>query len=480
MLLRLLLAVDDTQERRKFRRLLAQRDVDVEAVRGKALRWGEILGRTADLFVVSQSVIPDPVERNITRVGELPNSPGIVVLMDREDLGLQAKYQAAGADAVLCQELADDILEEMLSTAIDLRIDLITKSVAARRAVARPQLSDFVTSSPAMQVFVRTVRQVVDSDVPLLILGETGTGKERLARAVHGESNRSAGPFISVNCGAVPENLIESELFGHEEGAFTGATRARRGCFEMAHRGTIFLDEIAEMPLNLQVKLLHVLQDLEIRPVGSERSIAVDVRVMAATNRDILEEVTERRFRRDLYYRLSVVTLELPSLRERVEDIPSLAESFVEDLSKRVGRKIDGIAPAAREALCAYAWPGNIRELINVIERAILLCEGDGITLKELPEEICGTPVGTVAEAMVLNGKEAEDLEKWLSKPLKEVRAAAVEKCERAYLAGLLAQTKGRIAQTAGRAGIEPRSLYEKMKRYGLRKEDFKPTPNRL
>jgi DNA-binding NtrC family response regulator len=426
------------------------------------------------MLAVSQSLIPDPIEHHITQVGELPHSPGILVLMDREDVELQAKYQAAGAEAVLYQDLPDDILREALSTAIALRTELVTKAVAARRAVARPQLSDFVSSSPAMDVFLRTVRQVVDSDVPLLILGETGVGKERLARAIHGESKRSAGPFISVNCGAVPEHLIESELFGHEEGAFTGATRARRGCFEMAHRGTIFLDEIAEMPLNLQVKLLHVLQDLEMRPVGGERTIPVDVRVMAATNRDILTEVTEKRFRRDLYYRLSVVTLELPPLRKRVDDIPTLTESFIQDLGKRVGRKVRRISREAMQALCAYSWPGNIRELINVIERAILLCEGHEITLEDLPEEISGAPVGQVSAVPFSEDSDAAVIEKWLNRPLKEVREAAVGQCERAYLVGLLRQTKGRIAETARRAGIEPRSLYDKMRRYGLRKEDFK------
>ena len=269
--------------------------------------------------------------------------------------------------------------------------------------------------------------------------------------------------------------MIESELFGHEEGAFTGATRSRRGCFEMAHRGTLFLDEIAEMPLNLQVKLLHVLQDLEIRPVGSEHTIQVDVRVMAATNRDILAEVTEKRFRRDLYYRVSVVKLELPPLRERVDDIPALVESFTDDLSKRLGQKIRNVSRKAMKALCAYSWPGNVRELINVIERAILLCEGHEITLKDLPEEISGTPVGQLPAAVRIGKTDDQAaLEEWLSKPLKEVREWAIEQSERAYLAGLLMQTGGRIAETARRAGIEPRSLYDKMKRYDLRKEEFK------
>ena len=209
MLLRLLLAVEQPGLRRRLQRLLAKEDVDIETVAGGNPRWDDFIRRNADALLVSQSLIPRPAEQHITDVGALPNSPGVVVLTDREDLELQAKYQAAGAEAVLYQELPNDLLKEALSTVLALRTELLTKQIAARRAVARPQLSDFVSSSSAMEIFLRTAYQVADSDVPLLILGETGVGKERLARAIHGESRRSAGPFISVNCGAVPEQLIE-------------------------------------------------------------------------------------------------------------------------------------------------------------------------------------------------------------------------------------------------------------------------------
>jgi transcriptional regulator with PAS, ATPase and Fis domain len=228
-------------------------------------------------------------------------------------------------------------------------------------------------------------------------------GKERLARAIHAESRRSKGPFVAVNCAALSESLLESEPFGHEEGAFTGATRSHRGCFEIAHKGVIFLDEIGELPNHLQVKLLRALQDREITRVGSEQSFQVDVRMMAATNRDPREEVKTKRLREDLYYRLNVVTLTIPPLRQRSEDIPDIVASYLPWLRPRVGRDVTSIAPEALEALAHYSWPGNVRELINVIERAMLLCEGEQIRLADLPDTIRLPQAGSGTRASPLS-----------------------------------------------------------------------------
>jgi DNA-binding NtrC family response regulator len=339
--------------------------------------------------------------------------------------------------------------------------------------MAEPRLGDFVSESPTMQAFMRTVRRVVPSSSSLLILGETGAGKERLAMAIHGEGPRSDGPFIAVNCGALPDTLLESELFGHEEGAFTGATRDRRGMFELAHRGTIFLDEIGEMPLHLQVKLLRVLQDRRIQRLGSERAVDVDVRVIAASNRDIEADVDAKQFRRDLYYRLSVVTLTIPALRERREDIPALVQNYVEYLRPQVGRDVNAIDDDVLEALTRYAWPGNVRELINVLERAMLLCDDDTIALHDLPQTIAELAAGGAAagDATSPGGFPAS----WLRGPIREGREQAVAAFEKTYLTGLLRDTGGRVGETAARAGIEPRSLYDKMRKYNLRKEDFWP-----
>jgi transcriptional regulator with GAF, ATPase, and Fis domain len=364
------------------------------------------------------------------------------------------------------------------------------------------------------------VERVVPSDVSLLILGETGVGKEHLARAIHTAGPRAAQPFIPVNCGAIPENLLESELFGHEAGAFTGAIRQRRGMFSLADKGTLFLDEIGEMPYHLQVKLLRALQSREIMPVGGEKVQRVDVRVMAASNRDLELEVKEGRFRQDLYYRLSVLPLTIPPLRERIEDIPLFTRRFLKEFGTANGRHMASIDGEVMDAFARYPWPGNIRELMNVVERAVLVSRGSSLTAVDLPVEfdagmsdlavdtpevelsaagppaVDAGPEGGIMAPVELtaagtadsNGMEqpatpaAEALpagampvdRRLVSRPLRDVRQDAVENVERRYLHALLRITGGRVGETARRAGIVPRSLYDKMKKYGLRKEDYR------
>jgi DNA-binding NtrC family response regulator len=269
---------------------------------------------------------------------------------------------------------------------------------------------------------------------------------------------------------AMPDQLLESELFGHEQGAFTGAIRYRRGAFELAHPGTIFLDEIGEMPLHLQSKLLRVLQDYEVKPVGGENTIELDVRVIAATNSDLEKKIARGDFRQDLYYRLSVLTLTIPPLRDRKEDIPGLVRRFMAYFRYKVGREIKGFSDQALESLCNYSWPGNIRELMNVIERAILLSKTDEIGLEALPNFFNGENSNRLAP---YNGK-IPDATEWLDKTLPEVQKEIMDLVERQYLELALKKTKGRIDQTARIAGIHPRGLYDKMKRLGLRKQDFK------
>ena len=242
-----------------------------------------------------------------------------------------------------------------------------------------------------MKDFVDLVKRVAESDTSLLICGETGVGKERLARAIHNQTERREGPFVSVNCGALPENLLESELFGHEAGAFTGATKQRKGRFEQASGGTILLDEIGEMPAHLQVNLLTVLQRREVTRLGGKTPISVDVRIIAATNRDLREDVKAGRFREDLFYRLNVVYLEIPPLRERPEDLPDLIGRFMRHFRRSLGRKnLMEITEEAMQVLLHHSWPGNVRELINVLERATLLARGDKITTQDLPPSISG------------------------------------------------------------------------------------------
>ena len=474
MLLRVIIATDDVNLRKRLRELLANPDIVLEAVRGKHLLWERAARKGADVILASESVVPDPVASSLELVKNLPESTVVAVISDSEDPLHHARLLGAGFDMVLHAGLPEKELVAALEAVLSKRQDAAIESFSDQQPLAQPQFSDFVSESPAMQEFMRVVHRIVNSDTSLLILGETGVGKERLARAIHAEGPRSDGPFVPVNCGALAESLLESELFGHEEGSFTGATRSRRGCFEIAHGGTIFLDEIGEMPTHLQVKLLRVLQDHEIQRVGGEKGLAVDVRVIAASNRNLHDEVESGRFRRDLYYRLGVVSLEVPPLRQRYQDIPALTHGYIDYFRSRIGHDIRGIEPDAMAAFHEYAWPGNVRELMNVVERAILLCDGKSITINDLPLGIAGgTDLGWLS-AGAFHDREMAIPQELLAKPLKQFRGEIIQNVEVAYLTALLRKTNGRIGKTAELAGIESRSLYEKMKKYGLRKEDFR------
>jgi DNA-binding NtrC family response regulator len=405
----------------------------------------------------------------------LPETPAVALITEADNPEEQANYLAMGCDIVLNSSLPNEKIKAALHSLIENRREIQTEAIKNKQKLLGPQLSDFVSSSESMTTFMNLVRKVVNSDASLLLLGETGVGKERLARAIHEESFRAKEPFIPVNCAALPDNLLESELFGHEQGAFTGASRQRRGAFEQAHKGTVFLDEIGDMPIHLQVKLLRILQEKEFTRLGGEKTIKVDVRIMAATNKPLKKAVEADEFRRDLFYRLSVVSLNLPPLRARKEDIPELVYSYIRHFSSKIGSEALGISKDALEAMEKYHWPGNVRELINVIERAMLLCEGDEIQLSDLPEEISHTEV--IKENFVLKAIDSDDFtlsEEFANKSWKEVKNEIVDLYEKAYLKTLLKKTKGKIGKTAEKAGIEPRSLYNKMKAHNLDKNNFK------
>ncbi len=476
MLTRVVLAVSSAPLRRQLRGLLNKPDILLEIEATGSGLWDRVVRKTADMLVISEGAVRGPLAQKIAALGELPDPPGVIVISASDDPVNRACLTASGCLAVLHEGLSAEVFGEVLQALLARRAAAARSTLLADGDMSTPRLSDFVSESPCMQVFMGLARRVVRSDVSLLILGETGVGKERLARAIHGEGPRSEGPFVAINCAALPESLLESELFGHERGAFTGAARTRRGWFELAHRGTVFLDEIGELPYHVQVKLLRVLQDRQVQPVGGERTIPVDVRLMAASNRDLESEVSEGRFRRDLYYRLSVVTLTIPPLRERREDIPVLVESYMDYLQPRVGCAAEGITDQALDALIQYSWPGNVRELINVIERALLLCDGGMIGPADLPETVRGGagPVGD-EPGSAPGGPIVGDLpEEWLRMPWRRVRERFLADLEKGYIEGLLAATGGRVGQTAKRAGLSPRALYDKMKRHDLCKEDYK------
>ena len=471
MLIRLVLAIKNkklqTYMENKFQQL---DDIQVEACSDVKSPWQSVIRSCGDIIVISESFIPPQTESSIAMLNELPETPTTVVLHHSDSSEEHAQLVAAGADVVLYDGISRKSLIEAIESTLESRRQLIQKNRLNARGQASPRLNDFISQSRSMQVLMEEIWKVIPSNAPLLILGETGVGKEHLARAIHAESPRSAGPFVAVNAAALQEQLLESELFGHEEGAFTGAIRSRRGAFEMAHRGTIFLDEIGEMPLHLQAKLLRVLQDYEVRPVGSERSTWVDIRVIAATNQHLEHSVEQGAFRKDLYYRLSVITLTIPPLVERTEDIPAMVHRFIEYYQQKIGKDIKGVTEAAMQALCQYAWPGNVRELMNVIERAILLCQTDVITVKELPY-IFHEPVSFSHQQPLTEGILSES---WKGKTLPEVREQVLEEVERDYLTMVLRQTGGRVGEAARVAGIHSRALYNKMKRLGINKKSFK------
>lgn len=302
-----------------------------------------------------------------------------------------------------------------------------------------------------MAELLNLAARVAPSQASVLIRGETGTGKELLARLLHQLSPRAARPLIAVNCAAIPENLLESELFGHERGAFTGAVQRRLGRVEQAHGGTLFLDEVSEFPLSMQVKLLRFLQEREFQRVGGERTLKADVRIIAATNRDLEAMVREGAFREDLFYRLNVVSLRLPPLRERREDIPLLIDHFIRRFAHENHRAITGLSREARDLLVKYDYPGNVRELENIIERAVVISRGPVITCEDLP-------FGSTA------GQPGQD------RPLEPTNlAAAVEDLERNLIQAALAQTRNNQSQAARLLGLSERMLRYKLKKYRLK-----------
>jgi DNA-binding NtrC family response regulator len=326
---------------------------------------------------------------------------------------------------------------------------------------AQFKFHDILSKSPRMHDVFELISHVAETISTVLIVGETGTGKELVARAVHEASPRRAAPFVAVNCAALPESLLESELFGHEKGAFTSAVGQRKGRFELAHGGTIFLDEVGEIPLAMQAKLLRVLQERRFERVGGSQTIEVDVRVVAATNRDLLRLAKEGKFREDLYYRLNVVKIDLPPLHERPEDIALLAEHFVQKFS-RPGAAPKQIAPEAMEALLHYRWPGNIRELENAMERACVTSRDEMVRPENLPAEIL-TPSRPRLQVPV-------DLSRPLTEQLTELTAAFEER----YLRRALKKTRGHIGRTASLTGLSRRTITEKLALYQIEKTEFK------
>jgi transcriptional regulator with GAF, ATPase, and Fis domain len=362
---------------------------------------------------------------------------------------------ATRAGVELEREQADEKLREALAQVESLKNRLQAENVYLQEEIrTEHKFDEMVGQGPALVALLQKVERVAGTDATVLVTGETGTGKELIARALHSRSARKHRPLVKVNCGAVPASLIESELFGHVKGAFTGAIDRRVGRFELADGGTLFLDEVSELTLDTQVKLLRVLQEQEFEPVGSSRTLRVDVRIIAATNRDLTEEVRLGRFRSDLFFRLNVIPLTVPPLRQRQEEIPPLVTYFVSRFAKKFGRKIDGVSRETMDLLTRYRWPGNVRELQNIVERAVVLATGPVVTVDAELLSIGDMHTATVPEPSIHEG------------PPMSMRDA-----ERQHIEAVLKQTKGVIEGPGGAARIlnlNPNTLRSRMRKLGV------------
>ncbi|MCC6751663.1 MAG: sigma-54-dependent Fis family transcriptional regulator [Deltaproteobacteria bacterium] len=383
-------------------------------------------------------------------------APGVPVLVMTAHATVESAVEAMrrGAYHYLQKPLPHP--EEVALTvarAVDHRRLLSRTRQLEQRLVLSERFSGIVGVTPAMREVYQLVETVAGTDATVLVLGESGTGKELVARAIHERSPRRIRAFIAVNCSALSESLLESELFGHVKGAFTGAIAARRGLFEEASGGTLFLDEIGDVSLALQVRLLRALQEGEVKPVGASEARKVDARVIAATHRDLHAAMGAGTFRQDLYYRLNVLSIELPPLRRRPDDIPLLVQHFIQKYAARHGRAVNRVEDAALERLLAYAWPGNVRELENVVQRAVLLAQGEAITAELLPRPLRGElpPMEVAASDEAL---------------FTEARAQALASFERRYLERVLAAEQGNLARAARRAGLDKSNFRRMVRRH--------------
>lgn len=375
-------------------------------------------------------------------------------------------YGTIEASVAAIQEGAFDFLEKpftskKLFTCIDraMQTSPLDKSDSEKTGKKPKEISGLIYQSKQIDEIINMIHKIAPGEMSVLITGESGTGKELIARAIHNLSKRLTNPFVPVNCSALPEHLFESELFGHERGAFTGAVKTKPGLIEFADQGTFFFDEIGDLSLQLQVKLLRMLEDKQIRRVGGQKEIAINVRIIAATNKDIEKAVREEKFREDLYYRLNTIPIEIPPLRERIDDILPLAYHFLNQLSEKNEREIKKFTGEAEESLASYAWPGNVRELQNIISRAYFLCSSSVIQNADIPLPISSQTITLDQKMLNLSYKDAKDY--------------VLEKFEIEYLTHQLKKYKGNISKTANSCGIDRRSIHRLIKKYNIFYQDL-------
>lgn len=447
-----LLVVDDDRNLLEIIRMrLESLEYEVTAVRDEEKAKEAVTAQVFDLAVIDLQLVN---QDGISLMEEIhlmsPDLP-VIILTAHGSIESAVEAMKRGAYTYLtkpfdARELTFHVNQALENRRLNSEVNRLKGLLGERY-----DFKNIVARSEKMHQVLETVSRIAQMDSTVHIHGESGTGKELIARAIHLASPRKDKSFVAINCAALPETLLESELFGHEKGAFTGAIKSSKGLFAQAHEGTIFLDEIGDMPPSLQVKLLRVLQERQFYPVGSEQPVSVDVRVLVATNKNLAELVKQDLFREDLFYRIHVIPIELPPLRERREDIPLLAEYFLKKFSAQMSKEIKGLAPAALQRLMLHEWPGNVRELENTIEYAVAMTVQDVIT----EDLILPGKAGTVIEAL---------------KPFKEAREAF----EKGYLVCLLEHTQGNVSNAATIAGRYRADLYALLKKHGLNPGDFK------
>ncbi|RJQ43000.1 MAG: sigma-54-dependent Fis family transcriptional regulator [Nitrospiraceae bacterium] len=442
---RILIVEDEGTLRESLKRVLSKEGYSVDIVNSAESALKSIEGGTFDL-IITDIILPgiDGIEL-VRRVRDKIPDQAVIVITAYASLETAVGALRAGAYDYVVKPIIHEEIKRTIRNALKERALRTENLILKKQIEDRYDFEKIIGQSSVITSLIEEVKKIADSKSNILLLGETGTGKELFARAVHYNSSRRDKPFVPINCSAIPENLLESELFGYVKGAFTGAVGSKRGLFEEADGGTIFLDEIADLSLQLQAKLLRVIDDLEIRPLGGVQGRKIDVRIITATNRDVARSVKEGSFREDLYYRINVVTLKLPALRERKNDISILSKHFLEKYSNEIGKHVQSIDPATEVLLMNYLWPGNVRELQNIIERAVLISDRETILPEHLPEML-RTSTPFPCEAL----EKALTIEEYTKEFIKRYQSAHNEQ----KLSEML--------------GITRKSLWEKRKKWDI------------
>jgi DNA-binding NtrC family response regulator len=461
---RLLIVDDDVNSAKLLARILASEGYAPDLVPSAEDAFARLKEVDYDLLLIDM-VLPGMGGLDfLKRVKEIHPETLAVVVTSYGSISTAVDALKSGASDFLEKPVIPEKLFHVLRRIFEER--QLKREVVALRAdlLRRYRFENLVGKHPKMQSVFNLIESLSGMDSSVLVTGETGTGKDMVARAIHFHSNRKNGPFVAINCAAVPETLLESELFGYERGAFTGAQRRKQGKLEQADGGTLFLDEIADMPYALQSKLLRTIQEKKIERLGGNRLISLDFRIIAATNKDLSQELTSNRFRLDLYYRINVVPIHLPPLRERLEDIPLLTEHLLEKLGRANNRPRLRLTQTAMLNLMNHSWPGNVRELENVLERAMIVAQNDlidDIPFSPSPAQACADSGGT-------------PLEFDPNLPLKVVRDQALALVEKQYFVQLLRKNKGSVGLTAADAQVDPRTVLRKLRQLGLVRTDYK------